>query len=324
MTVACGCGSALGNFGQPDCVTVISETSRIIIGRAWKADGTRNYIDTATLTAAGFADRFNRYTAAGALVSDDNKLWITPRLENIGDERGDSTYWESDAGTSIKTRDGVRKIAGHIINAAMEVLAEAKKFECTDLCFWEIDNNGTLIGEYLASGTATYLYGVLITPGSWDPQYVKPKPNTPGMLKLMFSVERYELDADLRAVPASAFTASYNLNNVLPLYSITGEKVTCTTTVLTAKIYSGTATGKGYNNLVTPQAVKGLVTADIKVYNATTATEVTPSGVVESAVVDGQYAITFSAQTSTNDLRIRVKKARLDSYALEQVAMLVA
>lgn len=324
-TLTCDCDDArLGNLAQPECTTPIRDTARWIIGPAFKADGTRNFIDSTTLTSAAFADRLNRWKAAGGVVADEDRLWITPVMQNVESTRSDSQYKDYPSGYRIKLKDGDRDHTAVIPNAAFEVLAEANKICCQRICIWEVDSAGTLIGQTIAGGTATALYGVLVAKGSFDAKLVRAKAGGEVQeVHLMFRVDSLESDQDLKAIPVDKFTANYNLLYVEGPYNISGTKVSCSQTVLVINIYAANSSaGKGYNSFTQGQQVKGLVVGDIKVFNVTDQTELTPSSVVEdSTTTEGvsKYTITVASQTVSDDLRVRVKKARLDSYYLEQV-----
>lgn len=321
MTVACSCNdSTLGNMGMPGCAPIHRIARRLIFLPYFKADGTVNKIDlTATLDDDFFTDHFQEYDSADALVTSDQRWYLTPDLENVENLRAETVFQESNAGRKFKVREGTRTFTGFIMDnlgGVPEMLAKVRRFRCAKIGVYIVDANGNIRGN---GGTDGELRPFAVDKTSFDPQYIEQTDSEAPMVRITFDFGRLEDDADMKMIVASADFPGIDLLSypgLLDMYGKTSGAIA--TTGFTIDIYTS------YGSAKTPVPISGLVAADFAAYNVTDASAITIASLTESLTVEGRYTVTYTAQTSADVIRLTPNKKGFDGSAVAALVITTA
>lgn len=319
MSEICACDSyALGNMGVPDCAKVAAETRQLILAPYFKSAGTVQSIAAAdALTTVYWNTHVQRYDNSGALVTADNRWYITPVLENPEDVRAEDTFQEFNSGARYFVREGVRTFTAYIVEKATpELLAKIKRFGCEDMGVLLVDNKGNIIGN---GSEATKLRFLKINRSSFRATLVKATGGSAvQMIMITFELDRLEEDHDLKMINAADMTVSpFDLN---PLIDLTGTVVgTPTTTGFVINLKTS------YGSFQNPIGPNGLVAADFVLTElAPTPCAITITSVTESTPASGggvNYTFVIPTQTSGDTFKLVLKKVGYDAEALEAVVI---
>ena len=95
MSLGCKCDLGLSNTGKPNCVTLQSVTSKLVLVPLKDSTGAKNYLDLATtINEATFTALINQ--------ADSSKRWFPLGLfENVEMPKADSTFEEAPSGLSL-------------------------------------------------------------------------------------------------------------------------------------------------------------------------------------------------------------------------------
>lgn len=292
--MACKCDVSLSNTGRPGCAPIQSVTKSLIVVPIYKADGTKNFIDTTvTLNAAYFTAKINH--------ADTTQRWYPiTGMKNVTVEKADSVFEEFEDASKIFIREGLKSFTTIIPNADPTFLGKIKNLRCAEFGVYVIDKDGNLIGS---STEANKLYPIAIDAASWNPTLVSATDTTVQKVQLTFDYSIDEMDENLQMILSTDVTG-VNLLSLEGLLDVNSSYSSIALTSFVAKLTTD------YGSIVSKQAVKGLVAADFALYNVTDAASVTITSSTESPA--GTYTIVYPAQGATEVLRLTPTKNGYD------------
>ena len=165
-------------------------------------------------------------------------------------------------------------------------LTELNTIECSRIGFYFVDVNGSLVG---IEG-ATLLEPIPIALGTADNKFVHATDTTVQEVMIQFDVASSTCDEDMSAILVGEM--SYDLNNLTGI--LTGVVKEVSNTLGSIDISASLI----YGSMVNKAPIKGLLAADMAVYNTTTSASVTITSVTETS--SGKYTIAFSDQTASD------------------------
>jgi hypothetical protein len=288
MSLGCKCDLGLSNTGMPNCITIQSVTSKMILVPLLANDGTKNKIALGTpLTEASVLALLNQ--------TDSSKRWFPlGTFENVAMEKAESSFEEAPSGKKVFIKQGKRSFAGELWGATPTLLGKIQDNRCVEFGIYIVDVNGNLIG----SKQGTDLYPIPVDNQSFDARLMYATDSTTQKIMVAFDFERLFDEATLWIItPADA--TDYNFNNVEGLLDINLSKVSATQTTLVLK--GNLDYGTGANGI----AVKGLVQADFTLKLASTGASITLTSVT---AVDNVYTLNFASQTAGASVIVSVAK----------------
>ncbi len=294
MSLGCKCDSGLSNTGRPNCVTLQSVTSKMVMVPLKDSTGAKNYLDlTATLNEAYFTALTNE--------ADATKRWFPlPQFENVELAKADSTFEEAPSGRKVFIKQGKRSFAGELWSETPQFLEKIQNNRCVDFGVYIIDVNGNLVG----SKDGNKLYPIPVDNESFEGKLMFATDSA--IQKIMIGFDFYRLFNEGTLWLVTAEEAGLDFNNLEGLLDVNIAFGTPTTTGVVATLTLD------YGTAVAPLKVKGLTASDFLLYNVTQAGAVTKT-VTETA--DGVYAFTYTAITGSTDV-IKLSLAK-DGYVGE-------
>jgi len=296
MASQCSCDVLLGNAGSPGCVAVHGVARKLIRVPLVANDGTENKIDlTATLDQTFWDGLINNADAS-------KRYYPTPVFKTVTQERAESITEDFDDGSTAFVRDGVKSWDGFITKGASpQLVGVLKDDRCTSFGVLIVDDCGNLIGRDIGDG---FLYPIPVDNGSWNPIWIEPTDTTVSKVNLTFNFSTIFQDENLGFIEASATgTDLLNSNGGLldVVFSDFSSSSASDLTISAAYIY-------GPSNSKLP--ITGLVPAEFVLFNNDTSLAVTVLTATETP--DGTYALTFAAQTSTDNVTGSILKNGID------------
>lgn len=290
--MAC-CTTSKTNTGLPvGCHSVMDIISALNFVDLTDGAGTKNGIDlTATLDNQYFLDRTND--------TDKSKRWFPVQdVDNVAGERADDEFKEYESGRRVKIRDGVRSVSFIKPTSDIYYFKKLKWLECAkNLGVIPFDLSDNIQGSDKRDG---FLDPWPIQDGTMVVRFVMPKYSDEPHIMISFDLDTrfsdenmaYINSADL-ASDVDSLTKDYP--GLLDLYG--GTATAISTTGFTIPI---TSDFKGTSG----NPVEDIPQASFELYNETTSSVVTISTMTESP--EGTYAFTFAAQTSSDELELRI------------------
>ena len=291
MSLGCKCDSGLSNTGTPNCVTLQSVTSRLIMVPLEDATGARNFLDLTTApTVASITALINQ--------SDATKRWFPlPVFEKVELPKADSTFEEAPSGRKLFIKQGKRSFTGEIWNGSTQLLGKIQDNRCVEFGAYIVDVNGSLVG----SKEGNKLYPIPVDNQSFDAKMMYATDTT--VQKIMVSFDFYRLfdESTLWLVTANELGGDFNAFEGLLDVALTKASSTVTTLVVDALLDYGTA--------LNPIKVLGLLVADFTLTNATTGVAIPITTAVAGAGANAnRYTLTFASQTLLTPLLLKVQK----------------
>lgn len=291
MALGCNCNSGLSNTGRPNCVPLQSVTSKMIMVPLKANDGSLNYIDL-TAPLPTWDDLINEV--------DASKRWFPlPNFENVELPKADSQFEEANSGRMVFLRQGKRSFSGELWaeDSTPTLLGKLQNNRCVDFGVYIVDVNGNLVGSKVNGG----LYPIPVDNPSFNPTFVFATDSTTQKIMLTFDFDRLFDESTMYMITPTE--AGINFNDLTGLVDVNLTIVSSSTTDITvdATLDYGTA--------LNPILFMGAVSADFACYNNTTASVVTLTAVEN---FDGNYTLTFAAQTSGDLLTFSVVKSGFD------------
>ena len=291
MSLGCKCDSGLSNTGTPNCVTLQSVTSKLIMVPLEDATGTKNFIDlTSAPTVASITALINQ--------SDATKRWFPlPVFEKVELPKADSTFEEAPSGRKLFIKQGKRSFTGELWNGATQLLGKIQNNRCVEFGVYIVDVNGNLVG----SKDGTKLYPIPVDNQSFDAKMMFATDTT--VQKIMIGFDFYRLfdESTMWMITSDELNGDFNSFEGLLDVELSKVSSTVTTLVLDAVLDYGTA--------LNPIKVLGLVSADFTLKNTTTGVAIPITGVVAGTGVNAnRYTLTFGTQTLLTPLTVLVQK----------------
>ena len=288
MSLGCKCDLGLSNTGKPNCVTLQSVTSKLILVPLKDSTGAKNFLDlSTTINEATFTALINQ--------ADSSKRWFPLGLfENVEMAKADSTFEEAPSGRKVFIKQGKRSFAGELWNETPQLLGKIQDNRCVDFGVYVVDVNGNLIG----SKAGTKLYPIPVDNESFEAKLMFATDST--AQKVMVAFDFYRLFDESSLWLVTTDEASLDFNNLEGLLDVNlaFASITATGAVATLTLDYGTAKN--------PIKVKGLLAADLALFNVTDNASVSITSATEGA--DGVYTLVFASQTSADVLRLSLDK----------------
>lgn len=287
MADACLCGQGFNNTGIASCFQLFKKTTGFFLVPLIANDGTKNKIDLSTTIDI---------LALTKLTDKSKRLYPVQGLKDVELPQAESKFETFKDGSKYKLADGIKSFKAVIPEVPSAFVGKLQGVSCTKFGVYLFDIDGNLRG--LKDGTDLYPIEI----GGWDAIYQDT--NEDGVAKAMI---QFDFDILLKVSKywiLSAEDLGANPNTIDGLLDVTLSEVSSGTTSSVVNIYSDYGNGI----LTNPAPVVGLVTADFSAYNDTDALAVTVT-VAESTTIDGQYTITYTAQTAADLVTFKVLPA---------------
>jgi len=291
MALGCNCNSGLSNTGRPNCVPLQSVTSKMVMVPLKANDGTLNYIDL-TAPLPTWNDLINEV--------DASKRWFPlPNFENVELPKADSQFEEANSGRMVFLRQGKRSFSGELWaeDSTPTLLGKLQNNRCVDFGVYIVDVNGNLVGSKVNGG----LYPIPVDNPSFNPTFVFATDSTTQKIMLTFDFDRLFDESTMYMITPSE--AGINFNDLTGLVDV---NLTITTSNPTSVSFDATL---DYGTALNPILFMGAVSADFACFNVTTGLTVAVTSVEN---FDGNYTLTFAAQTSGDLLTFSVDKDGFD------------
>lgn len=285
MALGCKCNSGLSNTGQPNCITLQSVTSRLILVPLKDSTGALNKV---SLTASNNWSTF-------FYQSDATKRWYPlPVFENVEMAKADSTFEEAPSGRKVFIKSGKRSFAGELWSQTPTFLAKLQSNRCSDFGFYIVDVNGSLVG----SKVGTDLYPIPVDNESFEAKLMFATDSS--IQKIMLSFDWYRLFDESTLWLLTQSEANYDFNSADGLLDVNLTKVSSSATQIIVKGNLDYGTG---NNLIT---VKGLTSINFTLINNVTGLPITISSVAENTSIEGQYTLTIPNTAGNPSVTLKV------------------
>lgn len=291
MSLGCKCDSGLSNTGTPNCVTLQSVTSKLIMVPLEDSTGAKNFLDlTSAPTVASITALINQ--------SDATKRWFPIGVfEKVELPKADSTFEEAPSGRKLFIKQGKRSFTAEIWNGTTQLFGKIQDNRCVEFGVYIIDVNGNLVG----SKVGNKLYPIPVDNQSFDAKIMFATDTT--VQKIMVSFDFYRLfdESTMWMVTSDELQGDFNSFEGLLDVNLSKVSSSVTTLVLDAVLDYGTA--------LNPIKVLGLVLADFTLKNTTTGIAIPLLTVSSGTGVNlNRYTLTFASQTLLTPLTVLVQK----------------
>lgn len=291
MSESCKCGQGIPQLFVEGCKGLVDITDRIIAFPKMNNIPARNslFFSALPITALIIQGKFK--------AGNNTARWhITPSVMNPTWTPNENTVQTFDGGETVKLADGTHVMSFIVTNVNPQEAAKFKALECGNNDIMIVTQSGQLMAYASQSDIAAgFLYGlpvqnisVLATPMKTN-QAVSQVQVTITFSKTMklsniVTVEPADILVDL-----TTLLEPKNVN-----FTVSGAPTTTAVTVVATADYYGISGA---------QPIVGLQLADFIILNLPS-TPVTPLTVTESPA--GTYAITYAAQSSLDDMFLRI------------------
>lgn len=293
MSIGCNCASGLSNTGRPNCVSLQSVTSKLIMVPLFGADGTANFIDL-TLPLPVWSDLINE--------TDASKRWFPlPNFENVELPKADSQFEEANSGRMVFLRQGKRSFAGELWaeDSTPTLLGKLQNNRCVDFGVYIIDVKGNLVGSKVGAA----LYPIAVDNPSFNPTFTFATDSTTQKIMLGFDFDRLFDESTMYMITPTEAGVNFNDLSGLIDVNLTDLTVVATSVTFDAVLDYGTA--------LNPIKFSGAISADFSLYNNTTSAVVSVTA-VENLPLEGNYTLTYIAQTAADSLTLSIVKTGFD------------
>jgi len=291
MSLGCNCENGLSNTGTPNCVPIQSVTSTMVMVAITANDGTLNGVDL-NAPLPSFTALINE--------PDASKRWFPlPKFENVELPKADSQFEEASSGRMVFLRQGKRSFTGELWaeDSSPTLLGKMQNNRCVEFGVYIIDVNGNLVG----SQQGGFLRPIPVDNPSFNPTYTFATDATVSKIMVAFDFNRLFDESTMYMITPTE--AGINFNDLTGLIDVNflNSIITSTSITFDAKLDYGTAINK--------ILFKGAVSADFLLTNNTTVATVATT-VVENS--DGNYTVSFIAQTTGDSLTLSIAKTGYD------------
>lgn len=276
MALGCNCNAGLSNTGRPNCVPIQSVTSKLILVPIKANDGTLNGIDL-TAPVPVWDDLVNEL--------DASKRWFPlPAFENVELAKADSQFEEANSGRMAFLRQGKRSFAGELWaeDSSPTLLSKLQGNRCVDFGVYIIDVTGQLVG----SKVGDFLYPIPVDNPSFDPRFMFATDSTVQKIMVAFDFDRLFDEGTMYLITPQE--AGLNFNDLSGLVDVNFLNGVPTLADITFDL------NLDYGTAFNPIKFKGGQLSDFQLYNNSTLTLETITGVVENLPTEANYTLTFS------------------------------
>lgn len=194
----CKCGLGLSNTGLPNCVTLQSVTTRLILVPIKNSSNLYNRVSL--LSLPNFNNLFNA-------VNYKDRWYPLETFDNVEIPIADSTFEETASGRKFFVKSGKRSFSGDMYLQSPEIMNIINSFACTQVGVFMVDANGNLIG--IKDGD--YLYPIPINSKSLDPKLSFAGDSNVQKLTLSFDFLTSTDETKLWLLPYSETSFDFNL-----------------------------------------------------------------------------------------------------------------
>lgn len=293
----CSCGDPqFALTGRPDCVIEMKALSFFIIVPRYKANGDRNQLDTQSAT---IGQDILDLIQTGTPVQE--RFYPIPRCENVTFERSETVRETAPSGRSVKIDGvgGVRTMKFELWSkeAVHQILRELKKIGCTDVDVYLVDVAGSLWG-IKDTPQSQFMRGYEMATETFDAFKEYATDTTTQKIMLSFDLDSDECEENSYAITAGEL--GYKATTLSGL--IGGTQVATPLTNTTVQ----TVVSTGFGSAVSSGKIQGLLTANFTVENLDIPAGDIIVSALENPLVPGEYLLTTTAQTATENHRISV------------------
>ena len=282
----CNCNDGVLGFGTATCVGLASRAVGFGF-RKNKSYGSYNAIDGSSDTTQAAWETF-------LFTSDaDVRMNVLRNVKTVVDERADPDFEELD-GVSYVVAEGQRYISFEVIGTPSKLKTIVEGLRCGEYGFTMITADNQLAGWKVAED----LRGIPVEKGTLYTKIIPATRTTKTKLMVKFMVAESFDDGDMGYIPADMISADLLGTNPQVEAIVEAGIATATTATVTVDYYA--------NDSTTPQDYVGADVGDFTLYNVTTDLAVT---VTVTEPTDGNYVLTFVAQTAADVLELRDKNA---------------
>lgn len=306
-TGICSCASpTFGNMGRVNCVIEQRTMAFPIIVPRFKADGTRNVIDTSSATLGA-----DIQALLLATLDAESRMYPFPRVENVAWNRTDTVFDTAPSTRKFKVFGvgGVFTISFETWakDAVFQIMREAKKFGCSEFDMYIATIDGNLWG-IKDDVTDTDLRGYEISAETFD-SFVAFATDTT-VQKGMFSMDldNAECVENSYAILADEMIDTGGVKSTSLSANVSGQQTATAVTNTTCQ----TIVFTGFGSAGDRDDVTNLVVADFTVENTDTPAGDILTGVALTESPNGTYLLTTTAMTASDNYKITCTRAGYD------------
>lgn len=300
--VICSCENpTFPRLGRPNCVIEMRAVAFAIFVPRFKADGSRNTID---LTDPNLGQTIQGLISA----SNDTleRLYPSPRFENVTFERTETVFETAPSTRKYKIPGvgGVRTVRAEMWSkdAVHAILRELKSIGCSDVDVYFATVDGNLWG-ILDDVNNPELRGYEMATETFDAFKDYATDTTTQKIMVSWDFDNAECEENAYAITSEELVATGGVKATKLEALIAGYTSATALTTTTAEVKVKTTFGSAVN----AGSVVGLVSLNFQANNLTTpgAVAVTSAPGAE----DGEYVLTFAAQTLNDVIQVDVINA---------------
>lgn len=292
MSLGCKCDLGLSNTGTPNCITIQSVASKLILVPLVDDTGMKNYQSLVSTISSN-----DIYT--WLYNANPTRRWFPlGTFENVTMEKAESSFEEAPSGKKVFIKQGKRSFAGELWSTTPTLLGKIQDNRCVEFGVYIVDVNGNLIGSKNASENR--LYPIPVDNQSFDARLMYATDTTVQKIMVAFDFDRLFDESTLWIVTPSDTTDNYNFNDAEGLLDVNLKKTqnaTQTTLYVSATLDYGT----GKSGII----VKGLNAGDFSLVKESDNSTIAISSV---SYVNDYYIITFSSQTAGIGVKLSMDK----------------
>jgi hypothetical protein len=209
MSLGCKCDLGLSNTGTPNCITIQSVTSKLILVPLFNNDGGYNSISLSGTTGINVNDKINE--------EDASKRWFPlGTFENVTMEKAESSFEEAPSGKKVFIKQGKRSFAGELWSTTPTLLGKIQDNRCVEFGVYIVDVNGNLIGLNQNQGN---LRPIPVDNQSFDARLMFATDTTIQKIMVAFDFDRLVDESQLWMItPEDA--SNFNFNSVEGLLDV--------------------------------------------------------------------------------------------------------
>ena len=294
MSAVCvTCAGYLKNTGVPAGVKPFGRIWGMYYVPLTADDGTRNGLDTSVVD-------FDAELLGKINNADPSKRWYPLLdLKNVTPSQEDATYETDDAQQRFKTLDGRESITFQKWGASRQEFAQLEDV-CVDFGVVLIDNCGNLLGEWDEANQV--MYPREVNQGSYNANYMNATATESAKIMIEFDYDIISSDADQIMLSVDSFSA------VTPLKLRGMVDVNVTVVSVDSATQITVQTNYNYGTIEALLPFKGAAGSDFTLYNNTTNLAIAAPSLATTAT-DGEYELTFTAQTAADVIEVDVFRA---------------
>ena len=290
----CTCGVSYGETGLDGCPVIGKTPHNIIIVPRYAEDGTLNKINTSSNTLGADIQALTQFVTPA-----QERLYPLPFGENFVITKSDTIYETGPSGNKYKIKEGIRTIAFELWDksSSVRMLAELKKFGCSELSYYIVDIEGKLEG-YKNDVTDSEFYPYPMETSTYNAILMYATDASVQKIMLSFDQTQYFNDGKIYYLtPSDLGYSATELKGLVPIGNLVSNITTTGVTIALFKpAYSavyGTASPLG-----------GLTLANFALYNFTGSSPVAITGLTEQP--DGTYNLSYAAVAGGNAFELTV------------------